>query len=77
MHIFFSGIGGTGIGPLALVAKQAGYEVSGSDKQSSLYVEYLREHGITQVTIGQTTDDIARAHAENPIDGMSTPRLWR
>jgi UDP-N-acetylmuramate--alanine ligase len=68
MHIFFSGIGGTGIGPLALVAKQAGYEVSGSDKQSSLYVEYLREHGITQVTIGQTTDDIARAHAENPID---------
>ena len=68
MHIFFSGIGGTGIGPLALVAKQAGYDVSGSDKQSSLYVEYLREHGITAVTIGQTVEDIARAHAENPID---------
>jgi UDP-N-acetylmuramate--alanine ligase len=68
MHIFFSGIGGTGIGPLALVAKQAGYDVSGSDKQSSLYVEYLREHGITAVTIGQTVEDIARVHAKNPID---------
>jgi len=41
MRIFFSGIGGTGIGPLALIAKQAGYEVSGSDKQNSQYIEYL------------------------------------
>jgi UDP-N-acetylmuramate-alanine ligase len=31
MHIYFSGIGGTAIGPLALIAKQAGYKVSGSD----------------------------------------------
>ncbi|MBI2589103.1 hypothetical protein HYW35_02790 [Candidatus Saccharibacteria bacterium] len=41
MHIFFSGIGGTGIGPLALIAKQAGYEVSGSDSQDSQYLKYL------------------------------------
>jgi UDP-N-acetylmuramate--alanine ligase len=68
MHIFFSGIGGAGIGPLALVAKQAGYDVSGSDKQDSQYIAYLRAHGITDITIGQSTDDIARAHTKQPID---------
>ena len=68
MHIFFSGIGGTGIGPLALVAKRAGYVVSGSDKQNSLYVEYLQNHGITDISIGQTADDIAAAHLRQPID---------
>lgn len=68
MHIFFSGIGGAGIGPLALVAKQAGYEVSGSDKQDSQYISYLRKHGITDITIGQSADDIARVHTAKPID---------
>src|SRR6185437_12189579 len=68
MHIFFSGIGGTGIGPLALVAKQAGYEVSGSDKQDSLYIEYLKKHGITNIHIGQDKETIATAHTEHPID---------
>lgn len=68
MHIFFSGIGGTGIGPLALVAKQAGYNVSGSDKQTSLYVDYIKKHGITHVTIGQSYEDIKAAHARQPID---------
>jgi UDP-N-acetylmuramate--alanine ligase len=68
MHIFFSGIGGTGIGPLALVAKQAGYTVSGSDKQESLYVDYLREHGITDISVGQTHESIAATHARQPID---------
>jgi len=32
MHVFFSGIGGTAIGPLAQIAHQAGYDLSGSDK---------------------------------------------
>jgi UDP-N-acetylmuramate--alanine ligase len=68
MHIFFSGIGGTAIGPLALIAKQAGYEVSGSDKQDSQYIEYLKKHGITNIHIGQTREDIAAAHDKNPID---------
>jgi UDP-N-acetylmuramate--alanine ligase len=68
MHIFFSGIGGAGIGPLALVAKQAGYEVSGSDKQDSSYITYLREHGITNISIGQTTEGIAKVHGDTPID---------
>lgn len=68
MHIYFSGIGGTGIGPLALIAKQAGYNVSGSDKQDSQYIEYLRKHGITDIHIGQTEEAIASEHAHNPID---------
>lgn len=68
MHIFFSGIGGTGIGPLALVAKQAGYTVSGSDKQESGYIAYLRAHGISDITIGQSRDDITAVHEHRPID---------
>lgn len=68
MHIFFSGIGGTGIGPLALVAHQAGYTVSGSDKQDSLYIEYVKKHGLTDITIGQSYDDIASVHANSSID---------
>src|SRR5581483_7243788 len=68
MHVFFSGIGGTGIGPLALLAHQAGFKVSGSDKQDSQYISYLKKQGITDVSIGQTRDTIARVHARNPID---------
>lgn len=68
MHIYFSGIGGAGIGPLALVAKQAGYEVSGSDKQESNYIQYLKQHGITDIHIGQNRDEIAKIHDQKPID---------
>ena len=68
MHIFFSGIGGTAIGPLALIAKQAGYTVSGSDKQSSSYIDYLKHSGIDHITIGQTLTDIKNIHSKNSID---------
>ncbi len=68
MHIYFSGIGGTGVGPLALIAKQAGFEVSGSDKQDSQYIQYLKTHGITDIYIGQSREVIASVHAQNPID---------
>lgn len=68
MHIFFSGIGGTGIGPLALIAKQAGFTVSGSDKQHSDYIAYLQKQGIKNITIGQTQESIENLHREQPID---------
>lgn len=68
MHIFFSGIGGTAIGPLALIAKQAGFAVSGSDKQDSQYIEYLKKHGITDINIGQTREHITSVHERSPID---------
>lgn len=68
MHIFFSGIGGTAIGPLALIAQEAGFDVSGSDKQDSQYIQYLRKHGITNIHIGQTEEAIADLHDKRPID---------
>lgn len=68
MHIYFSGIGGAGIGPLAQIAHQAGYQVSGSDKQDSQYIEYLKKHGITDIHIGQTREAIAKVHDARPID---------
>ncbi len=68
MHIFFSGIGGTAIGPLALIAKQAGYTVSGSDKQGSQYINYLKKHGVGGIHIGQEYDQIKSSHEKNPID---------
>jgi UDP-N-acetylmuramate--alanine ligase len=68
MHIFFSAIGGTGIGPLALIAKQAGYTVSGSDKQDSVYIQYLRSQGLTNIHIGQSKEAIAKVHEKQPID---------
>lgn len=70
MHVYFSGIGGTAIGPLALIAKSLGYTVSGSDKQDSQYIEYLRAHGITDIVIDQSRDAIAAAHARQPIDWL-------
>ncbi len=68
MHIFFSGIGGAGIGPLALIAKQAGYDVSGSDTHNSSYLKYLTSQGISNIHVGQAKDQIAAVHAGNPID---------
>lgn len=68
MHIYFSGIGGAGIGPLAQIAHQAGYTVSGSDKQDSQYVRYLIKHGIKDIHIGQDRDGITAIHGKEPID---------
>lgn len=68
MHIYFSGIGGAGIGPLAQIAHDAGYTVSGSDKQDSSYIHYLKKHGVTNIHVGQGYDDIAAVHAQTPID---------
>lgn len=68
MHVFFSGIGGTAIGPLALIAKEAGYTVSGSDKQDSRYIAYLRKKGLNNIHIGQTKETIAAIHSRQPID---------
>lgn len=70
MKLFFSGIGGTGLGPLALIAHQAGYEVSGSDKQNSAYIEYLRKRRIKDIGIGQDGGFIRDVHESQPIDWL-------
>ncbi|MEX1995672.1 MAG: Mur ligase domain-containing protein [Candidatus Saccharimonadales bacterium] len=78
MHIFFSGIGGTGISALAVIAKQAGFEVSGSDARPSQYLKYLHKHGITDTYVGVDREHIAIVHAKKPIDwfvyGSAQPR---
>lgn len=70
MHIYFSGIGGAGIGPLAQIAHQAGYEVSGSDQQNSQYINYLQKHGISDIHIGQSIETITTTHNKKPIDWL-------
>lgn len=68
MHIYFSGIGGTAISSLALIAHEAGYSVSGSDARPSAYLDYLAKHGVTDTHIGVDVDFIAQVHAKQPID---------
>jgi len=58
------------MGPLALIAKQAGYEVSGSDKQPSQYIDYLKAHDVERIHVGQTAEQIAAVHKAIPIDWL-------
>lgn len=69
MNVFFSGIGGVGLGPLAEIAHQAGHAVTGSDAADSLMTHQLRERGIeVEITMG---DDYLRSvHSETPIDWL-------
>src|SRR6476661_8591378 len=68
MHIYFSGIGGAGISPLAQIAHKAGYHVSGSDQQETPYIAYLRKNGVADIHITQTYESIAAIHDKSPID---------
>lgn len=68
MNIFFCGIGGAGIGPLALLAHQAGHSVSGSDKQDGPYISYLKKQGIDKIYITQDAAAITNSHRTHPID---------
>ncbi|CAN5717472.1 UDP-N-acetylmuramate--L-alanine ligase [soil metagenome] len=56
------------MGPLALIAQQVGFDVSGSDKQDSQYIDYLRSKGISEITIEQSTKAITHRHEQKPID---------
>lgn len=67
MNIYFSGIGGVGIGPLSEIALDAGHTILGSDLAESLVTEQLREKGIN-VHIGQDGSFLRDSHKENPID---------
>lgn len=67
MNIFFSGIGGVGIGPLAEIAFDAGYRVQGSDANESPMTEKLQKRGVA-VNIGQDGSFLQEAHDEQPID---------
>lgn len=69
MRIYFSGIGGVAIGPLAEIALEAGHEVCGSDATANSMTTQLEQRGIP-VFIGQTGAEIAKAHAKKAIDWL-------
>lgn len=70
MHLFFSGIGGSGANSIALLAKQAGYKVSGSDAQDSSTITYLKDHGVDDIYVGQNEKSISALHKAEPIDAF-------
>src|SRR5664279_5417564 len=47
--LHFVGIGGAGMSGLAIVARELGAQVTGSDRSESAYTARLREHGIEPV----------------------------
>lgn len=69
MNIYFSGIGGVGIGPLAEIAYDAGYNVTGSDLEDTLVTKKLRQKGII-VNIGQDGTFLQACHDKNAIDWL-------
>jgi UDP-N-acetylmuramate--alanine ligase len=61
MKIYISGISGTGMGPLALMAKQAGHTVFGSDQKAGPIVPELEKEGI-EFEIGAQDGTFLKKH---------------
>jgi UDP-N-acetylmuramate--alanine ligase len=67
MNIYFSGMGGVGIGPLVEIARDAGHTIMGSDLGETLVTKQLRDQGIA-VNIGQDGTFLQASHEATPID---------
>lgn len=67
MNIYFSGLGGVGIGPLAQIARDAGENVIGSDVIESLVTQELRNQGVP-IHIGQDGKFLKECNDKNPLD---------
>jgi UDP-N-acetylmuramate--alanine ligase len=67
MNIYFSGLGGVGIGPLVEIARDAGHTITGSDISESLVTQELREQGVI-VSIGQDGAFLRSSHLDTLID---------
>lgn len=67
MNIYFSGLGGVGIGPLAQIAHDAGHTVMGSDLTQSLVTNELNEKGI-DVQFGQDGSFLRASNEKTPLD---------
>lgn len=66
MRIYFSGIGGVGIGPLAEIAHDAGYEVMGSDREPGLMTERLQAEDVV-VSYDQSGQFFETEHKKQPF----------
>ena len=70
MRVYFSGISGTGIGPLAEIAHSAGFDVVGSDLQRGAISGELEARGI-QVSYGpQDGTFLRKCHEAQAIDWL-------
>jgi UDP-N-acetylmuramate--alanine ligase len=69
MRLYFSGIGGAGLGPLANLALDAGYEVTGSDRVEGHFTRQLQDRGV-EIVIGQKPEDIISSYQANPFDWL-------
>ena len=67
MRIYFSGIGGVGIGPLAEISLDAGYDVLGSDLNNGLMAHALRQRNVT-ISLDQSGQFLRAEHDKAPID---------
>lgn len=67
MRIYISGIEGTGMGPLALMAKAAGFTVFGSDKLEGAIHEELIENGI-EVFLGEQDGEFLKEKLVGGVD---------
>ena len=68
MHVYFVGIGGSSIGPLSLIAHQAGFKVSGSNDNGNETTEKLRELGIKAIAEIQDGTFVKSQNDMEPID---------
>ncbi|MBR3139110.1 hypothetical protein IKG38_03860 [Candidatus Saccharibacteria bacterium] len=67
MNIYISGISGTGMGPLALMARAAGFNVCGSDLAKGAIYDELIEAGI-DVFIGTQDGEFLKQKLEDGVD---------
>lgn len=67
MNIYFSGIGGVGIGPLAMLSQDAGHNVFGSDAVKSPMFDDLAKRGV-KVSLDQSGKFIDTVNRSNEID---------
>ena len=67
MYIFFCGIGGVGMGPLAEIARDAGYHVFGSDIEESLMTQDLQHENIAVHFGPQDGSFLQATHDQQPI----------
>lgn len=58
LHVHFMGIGGSGMAPIAVIAKRSGFDVSGCDyNETSYYSDALRDSGI-EIKYGHSSEHL-------------------
>lgn len=68
MNIYISGISGTGMGPLALMAKNAGYQVFGSDQHRGAISHELEQAQIPFTVSAQDGQYLQQIHEKYHLD---------